>query len=47
MITQNNNIRRLLWHLYVDIAVEGSDLYCYNIEGDRNTVVSKARAEWT
>ena len=27
---------------YVDTAVEGSELYCYNREGDRNSVVSQA-----
>ena len=43
MIPQNKNVRELVWHLqYVDIAVEGSELYCYNKEGDWNSVVSQA-----
>ena len=41
MIPQNKNVCQLVWHLYVDTAVEGSELYCYNTEGDRNTVVSQ------
>ena len=29
MIPQNKNVRQLVWYLwYVDIAVEGSELYC-------------------
>ena len=40
---QNKNVRQLVWHLqYVDTVVEGSELHCYNIEGDRNSVVSEA-----
>ena len=27
---------------YVDTVVEGSKIYCYNIEGDRKSVVSQA-----
>ena len=27
---------------YVDTAVEISELYCYNTEGDRNSVVGQA-----
>jgi hypothetical protein len=27
----------------VEIAIKGSELYCYNTEGDRNSVVSQAR----
>ena len=43
MIPQNKNVRQLVWHLwYVDTAVEGSELYYYNTEGDRNSVVSQA-----
>ena len=43
MILQRNNVRQLVWRLhYVDTAVEGSELYCYNTEGDRNSVVSQA-----
>ena len=30
-----------VWHLwYVDTAIEGGELYCYNMEGDRNSVVN-------
>ena len=36
------NVHQLVWHLqYVDTAVEGSEFYCYNTEGDRNSVVSQ------
>jgi len=42
MISQNKNVRQLVWHLYVDTAVEGIGLNCYNTEGDRNSVVSQA-----
>ena len=43
MIPQNKNVCQLVWHLqYVHTAVEGSELYCYNTEGDRNTVISQA-----
>jgi hypothetical protein len=32
---QNKNVRQVLWHLqYVDTALEGSELYCYNREGE-------------
>ena len=42
-ITQNKNVRQLVWNLqYVDTAVEGSGLYCYNTECDRNSVESQA-----
>ena len=42
MISQNKNVRQLVWHLlYIDNAVENSELYCYNIEGDRKSVVSQ------
>ena len=42
MIPQNKNMRQLVLHLYVDTAVEGSELYCYNTEEDINAVVSQA-----
>ena len=44
IIPQNKNVRQLvgLWHLHVDTVVEGSELYCYNTEGDRNSVVNQA-----
>ena len=43
MIPQNKNVRQLVWHLqYVDTALEGSELYCYNTEGDRISAVSQA-----
>ena len=42
MIPQNKNVRQLVWHLYVETAVESSDLYCYNTEGNRNSVVCQA-----
>jgi hypothetical protein len=38
MIPQNKNVCQQ----YVDTAVESSELYCYNTEGDRNSVVSQA-----
>ena len=38
MIPQNKNVHQQVWHLYVD----GSELYCYNTEGERNSVVSYA-----
>ena len=34
-------MRQLVWHLYIDTAVEDGELYCYNTEGDRNSVVSQ------
>ena len=35
MIPQNKNVRQL-----VETAVEGGgELYCYNTEGDRNSIV--------
>jgi hypothetical protein len=40
MIPQSKNVCQLVWHLYVNTAVEGSDLYCYNSEGDRNSILS-------
>ena len=33
MIPQNKNLRQLVWHFYVDTAVEESELYCYNTRG--------------
>ena len=46
---QNKAVRQLVWHLYVDTAVNGSELYYYNIEGKQNSVVSQAscRIGWT
>jgi hypothetical protein len=42
-IPQNKNVHQLVWHLYyVDIAVEGSELYSYSTDGDRHSVVSQA-----
>ena len=35
-------MHQLAWPLYVDTAVEGGELYCYNTEGNRNSVVSRA-----
>jgi hypothetical protein len=35
-------MRHQVWHLYVDTAVEGSELYCHNTKGDRNSVVRQA-----
>ena len=42
MISQNKNVRKLEWHLYVEAEVEGSELYGYNTEDDRSSVVSQA-----
>ena len=43
MIPQKKNEHQLVWHFqYVNTAVEGSELYCYNTENDRNSVVSQA-----
>ena len=43
IIPQNKNVRQLSCHLqYVDTALEGCELYFYNIEGDGNSVVSQA-----
>ena len=43
MILQNNNVCQLVRHLkYVDKAVKGSELYYYNTEGVRNSIVSLA-----
>ena len=43
LIPQNKIVRQIVWQFYyVDTAVEGSELYCYNIEADRNSVVSQA-----
>ena len=49
IIPQNKNVCHLIWHLYVDTTVEGSELYCCNAEGDRNSVASQAlwRMGWT
>jgi hypothetical protein len=42
MIPQNKNVHQLVWHLwYIDTAVESSELYCYNTEGSKNSVVSQ------
>ena len=41
MIPQNKNVRQLVWHLYINTAVENSEIYYYNTEGDRNSVVSQ------
>ena len=36
-------MRQLVRHLqYVDTAVKGNKLYCYNTKDDRNSVVSQA-----
>ena len=40
MIPQNKNVCQLVWHLCVDTTVH--ELYWYNTEGDRNSVVSEA-----
>ena len=47
MMPQNKNVRQLVW--YVDTVVEGSELYSYNTEGDKSSVVSQAscRIGWT
>ena len=43
MIPQNKNVRQLILHFqYVDTSVEGSGLYCYNKECDKDSVVSHA-----
>ena len=43
MILQNKNVCQLVWHLkYIDTAIEGSELYCYNTEDDINSLVSQA-----
>ena len=39
IIPENKIVRQLVWHLYVDTAVEDSELFCYNTEGIRNSVV--------
>ena len=40
---QNKNVLQLAWRLqYVDTAVEEIEIYCYNTEGDINSVVSEA-----
>jgi hypothetical protein len=36
MLPQNMNVHQLK----VDSAIDGSELYCYNPEGDRNSVAS-------
>ena len=41
--TINKIMPQLVWHFsYVDTAVEGSEIYCYDKESDRNSVVSQA-----
>ena len=41
-IPQNKNVHQLVWHLeYIDTAVEGIKLYCYNTEGYKNSVASQ------
>ena len=42
MIPQNKNVRQVVWHLYVDTAINNSELYCYNTEGVRNSLVNQA-----
>ena len=43
MTQQNKDVRQLVWHLqYVDTAIEDSELYYYNTERDKNSVVSQA-----
>ena len=42
IIPQNKNVRQQVWHLqYVETAIEGIELYCYNTEGDRNSAVDR------
>ena len=43
--TQNKNVRQLVWHFQYT-PVEGNELYCYNTESDRSSVVSQVSAEW-
>ena len=46
MIPQNKNVCQLVWHFqYVNTAVEGSELYYYNSEGDVNLVVRQSASE--
>ena len=35
----NDDVHQLLWPFYVGTAVEGSEWFCYNTEGNRNSVV--------
>ena len=43
MIPQSNNVLQLVRHIYyVDTAVQGINLHCYNTEGDRNSVASQS-----
>ena len=43
MVPQNKNVRQRIWYLqYVGTAAQGSELYCYNAEGDINSVVNQA-----
>jgi hypothetical protein len=42
MVPQNNNVWQLLWYLYIDSTGEGSELYCYNTEGNRNSDLGQA-----
>ena len=49
MIPEILDVHQLVWHLeYIDTAVEDNELYCYNIAGDRNSVVSQVscRMAW-
>ena len=39
MAPQDKNVCQLVWHLYLDTAAEGSELYCYDTEGDTNLSV--------
>ena len=39
MIPQNKNVRQLVWHLHIDTAVEGSELYYYNTEDNKKSVL--------
>ena len=42
MIPQNKNERQLVWLLqYVETPVDGSELYCYSTEDNRNSVTSQ------
>jgi hypothetical protein len=35
-------MRQLVWYLqYVETTAEDSELYCYNTEGDKNSVISQ------
>ena len=42
-ISENKNVFQLVWCLqYVNTALVSTELYRYNTEGDRNSVVSQA-----